>query len=70
MDYDVEELVKKVGGKFRLVTLMQKRMRQLRNEMSKKDKDINPNKLKQMVAEEIMAEKIFLDVDDEIVFNE
>lgn len=70
MDYDVEKLVEKVGGKYRLVTLMQKRMRQIRTELSRTERDINPLKIKEAVINEILEDKIYLDVNEEIGFRD
>ena len=62
-----EELIKKVGGRFRLSSLIQKRLVALnRGGTSFVDAPKNKNKL-EIVIQEIMEDKIFLNMDDELV---
>ena len=64
-----EELIKKVGGRFRLSSLIQKRLVALnRGGTSVVDAPKNKNKL-EIVIQEIMEDKIFLNMDDELVDN-
>ena len=64
-----EELNKKVGGRFRLSSLIQKRLVALnRGGTSFVDAPKNKNKL-EIVIQEIMEDKIFLNMDDELVDN-
>ena len=64
-----EELIKKVGGRFRLSSLIQKRLVALtRGGTSFVDAPKNKNKL-EIVIQEIMEDKIFLNMDDELVEN-
>ncbi|MGN1065032.1 MAG: DNA-directed RNA polymerase subunit omega [Thermoguttaceae bacterium] len=64
-----EELIKKVGGRFRLSSLIQKRLVALnRGGTSFVDAPKNKNKL-EIVIQEIMEDKIFLNMDDELVDN-
>ena len=64
-----EALIKKVGGRFRLSSLIQKRLVALnRGGTSFVDAPKNKNKL-EIVIQEIMEDKIFLNMDDELVDN-
>ena len=64
-----EELIKKVGGRFRLSSLIQKRLVALnRGGTSFVDAPKNKNKW-EIVIQEIMEDKIFLNMDDELVDN-
>jgi len=55
-----EEIIKKVGGRFKLSTLIQKRMVQINAGARPLVDSKNPNKM-QIVIDEIMQDKIFLD---------
>lgn len=63
MKYSSEELVKKVGGKFRLVTLVQRRIRELQRG-AKPLVDIKSDELKEIVYHEIMEDKIDIELSD------
>lgn len=69
-NYNVEELEQKVGGKYRLVTLMQKRMRQLRSSVDSSDPSPSYKNLKDIVIQEILEDKITLDVDGTIKYSD
>lgn len=60
-----EEIVNKVGGRFKLSTLIQKRLVQL-NAGSRALVDLNTNDKMSIVLQEIMQEKIFLDTSSEV----
>ena len=64
-----EEIVDKVGGRFKLSTLIQKRLVQL-NRGSRPLLDINSEDKMSIVLQEIIQEKIFLDSSDEVRFSE
>ncbi len=55
-----EEIVRKVGGRFKLSTLIQKRMVQL-NQGARPLVDTNSTDKMAIVLEEILQDKIFLD---------
>jgi DNA-directed RNA polymerase subunit omega len=55
-----EEIVNKVGGRFKLSTLIQKRMVQL-NKGGHPLVDLNTQDKMQIVLEEILQDKIYLD---------
>jgi DNA-directed RNA polymerase subunit omega len=57
-----EEIIKKVGGRFRLSTLIQKRLVQLNAGSRPLVDPKNDNKM-QIVINEILQDKIFLDTD-------
>lgn len=62
-----EELINKVGGRFKLTALIQKRLVYLnRGARSFVDSDKNKNKL-QIVLEEIKEGKIHLDMDQKLL---
>ena len=64
-DLKEETIVNKVGGRFKLSTLMQKRLVQL-NQGSRPLVDLQtPNKM-QIVLQEILQDKIFLDTSKEV----
>lgn len=60
-----ETIVNKVGGRFKLSTLIQKRMVQL-NAGSRPLVDINTQDKMKIVLQEILQDKIFLDTSDEV----
>ena len=60
-----EEIVKKVGGRFKLSTLIQKRMVAL-NAGSRPLVDLKSNDQMLIVIREIMEDKIYLDTSGEI----
>ncbi|MBX7166968.1 MAG: DNA-directed RNA polymerase subunit omega [Pirellulales bacterium] len=60
-----EEIVNKVGGRFKLATLMQKRMVQLNAGARPLVNMDSPDKL-QVVVREIMEDKIYLDESAEV----
>jgi DNA-directed RNA polymerase subunit omega len=55
-----EEIVKKVGGRFKLSTLIQKRLVQI-NAGARPLVDAKQNNKMQIVIDEIMQDKIYLD---------
>lgn len=55
-----EEIIKKVGGRFKLSTLIQKRLVQLNSGARPLVDDKNDNKM-QVVINEILQDKIYLD---------
>ncbi len=57
-----EEIIKKVGGRFKLSTLIQKRLVQLNGGARPLVTGNDDNKM-QVVINEIMQDKIFLDTD-------
>jgi DNA-directed RNA polymerase subunit omega len=59
-DLREEEIIKKVGGRFKLSTLIQKRLVQINAGARPLVNDKNENKM-QVVINEIMQDKIFLD---------
>lgn len=60
-----ETIVNKVGGRFKLSTLMQKRLVQL-NQGSRPLVDVNTNDKMQIVLQEILQDKIYLDTSNEV----
>lgn len=64
-----EEIVNKVGGRFKLSTLIQKRLVQL-NRGSRPLIEMNSEDKMSIVLQEIMQDKIFLDSSDEVRFSE
>jgi DNA-directed RNA polymerase subunit omega len=61
-----EEIVKKVGGRFKLSTLIQKRMVAL-NAGARPLVEMSTGDRMTIVLEEILQEKIFLDQSDQLV---
>jgi DNA-directed RNA polymerase subunit omega len=57
-----EEIVKKIGGRFRLSTLIQKRLVQI-NSGARPLVDTKSDNKMQIVIHEIMQDKIFLDTE-------
>ncbi len=64
-DLKEEEIVNKVGGRFKLSTLMQKRMIQL-NQGSRPLVDMTAQNKMEIVLQEILQDKIFLDMSGEV----
>ena len=64
-DLKEEEIVNKVGGRFKLSTLMQKRMIQL-NQGSRPLVEIDTQDKMQIVLQEILQDKIYLDMSGEV----
>ena len=64
-DLKEETIVNKVGGRFKLSTLMQKRLVQL-NQGSRPLVDIGISDKMQIVLQEILQDKIFLDTSNEV----
>jgi DNA-directed RNA polymerase subunit omega len=64
-DLKEETIVNKVGGRFKLSTLMQKRLVQL-NQGSRPLVDIGTPDKMQIVLQEILQDKIFLDTSNEV----
>jgi len=60
-----EGIVNKVGGRFKLSTLIQKRLVQL-NAGSRALVDLNTQDKMQIVLQEILQDKIFLDTSNEV----
>ena len=60
-----EDVVKKVGGRFKLSTLVQKRLVQL-NQGSRPLVDLNTADKMKIVLQEILQDKIFLDTSSQI----
>lgn len=60
-----EGIVNKVGGRFKLSTLIQKRLVQL-NAGSRALVDLNTQDKMQIVLQEIIQDKIFLDTSNEV----
>ena len=60
-----EEIVKKVGGRFKLSTLIQKRLVQL-NQGSRALVDLDTKNKMSVVLQEISQDKIYLDTSDEV----
>lgn len=60
-----EEIVNKVGGRFKLSTLIQKRLVQL-NQGSRALVNIDTHDKMSIVLQEIMQNKIFLNLDHEV----
>lgn len=64
-DLKEEEIVNKVGGRFKLSTLMQKRLVQL-NAGSRPLVDMDSSDKMAVVLQEIMQDKIYLDTSNEV----
>ncbi len=64
-----EAIVNKVGGRFKLSTLIQKRLVQL-NRGSRPLVDMKTKDRMSMVLQEIVQDKIYLDSSDEVRFSE
>jgi len=64
-DLKEEEIVNKVGGRFKLSTLIQKRMVAL-NTGAKPLVDLRSNDHMQIVLQEILQDKIYLDTSGEL----
>lgn len=64
-DLKEEEVINKVGGRFKLSTLIQKRMVAL-NTGAKPLVDMRTNDKLAVVLQEILQDKIFLDVSGEV----
>lgn len=62
-----EAIVNKVGGRFKLSTLIQKRLVQL-NKGSRPLVDLKTNDKMAIVLQEILQDKIFLDTSKEVRF--
>lgn len=60
-----EEIVRKVGGRFRLSTLIQKRLVQL-NQGSRPLVDMSTGDKMRVVLQEIIQDKIYLDTSNEV----
>jgi DNA-directed RNA polymerase subunit omega len=60
-----EEIVRKVGGRFKLSTLIQKRLVQL-NQGSRPLVDADTSDKMKTVLQEIIQDKIFLDTSNEV----
>jgi DNA-directed RNA polymerase subunit omega len=60
-----EQIVKKVGGRFKLSTLIQKRLVQL-NQGSRALVDLNTSDKMKIVLQEIIQDKIYLDASKEV----
>jgi len=60
-----EDAVKKVGGRFKLSTLVQKRLVQL-NQGSRPLVDLNTSDKMKIVLQEILQDKIYLDTSHEV----
>jgi DNA-directed RNA polymerase subunit omega len=60
-----ESIVNKVGGRFKLSTLIQKRLVQL-NQGSRALVDLNTSDRMKIVLQEIAQDKIYLDVSNEV----
>jgi DNA-directed RNA polymerase subunit omega len=60
-----EEVVQKVGGRFKLSTLVQKRLVQL-NQGSRPLVDLHTSDKMRIVLQEILQDKIFLDTSNEV----
>ncbi|MEZ6103983.1 MAG: DNA-directed RNA polymerase subunit omega [Pirellulaceae bacterium] len=64
-DLKEEEIVNKVGGRFKLSTLIQKRLVQL-NQGSRALVEIDSKDKMEIVLQEILQDKIFLDTSNEV----
>lgn len=60
-----EEIVRKVGGRFKLSTLIQKRLVQL-NQGSRPLVDVSTADRMRVVLQEIIQDKIYLDTSNEV----
>lgn len=67
-DLKEEEIVRKVGGRFKLSTLIQKRMVQL-NQGSRPLVDTKEQDKMAIVLQEIMQDKIFLDTSENVAIT-
>jgi DNA-directed RNA polymerase subunit omega len=63
-----EAIVRKVGGRFKLSTLVQKRMVQL-NQGSRPLVDFESQDKMQIVLQEVLQDKIYLDSSNEVRFT-
>ncbi len=63
-----EEIVNKVGGRFKLSTLIQKRLVQI-NQGARPLIDTNSDDKMEIVLQEILHDKIFLDTSNEVQVN-
>lgn len=64
-EFREDDIVRKVGGRFRLSSLIQKRMVQL-NRGAPQLVDIQTKNLMEIVVAEIMQDKIFLDATENV----
>ena len=64
-DLKEEEIVKKVGGRFKLSTLVQKRLVQL-NQGSRPLVELKTKDKMQIALQEILHDKIYLDTSNEL----
>ncbi|MEY3174324.1 MAG: hypothetical protein RLZZ436_2238 [Planctomycetota bacterium] len=64
-DFREDDIVRKVGGRFRLSSLIQKRMVQL-NRGAPQLVDVQTKNLMEIVVAEIMQDKIFLDATENV----
>jgi DNA-directed RNA polymerase subunit omega len=64
-EFREDDIVRKVGGRFRLSSLIQKRMVQL-NRGAPQLVDLQTKNLMEIVVAEIMQDKIFLDASDNV----
>lgn len=64
-----EDIVRKVGGRFKLSTLIQKRLVQL-NQGARPLIQISEDDNMAVVLQEIMHDKIFLDTSDNVGFSQ
>ena len=64
-----EEIIEKVGGRFKLSTLIQKRIVQLR-QGSRALVDMETEDTMKLVLQEILQDKIFLDTDNTVKITE
>jgi DNA-directed RNA polymerase subunit omega len=60
-----EEIVNKVGGRFKLSTLIQKRMVQLKSG-ARPLVELNTNDTMEIVVQEILQDKIYLDASNNV----
>ena len=63
-----EEIVRKVGGRFKLSTLIQKRLVQI-NQGSRPMVDAHTDDKMEIVLQEILQDRIYLDTSDEVQTN-
>ena len=68
-EFKEEEIVKKVGGRFKLSSLIQKRLVAL-NRGARPLVELPTNNLMKVVVEEIMQDKIFLDASGDLAITE
>ena len=64
-EFKEEEIVNKVGGRFKLSTLIQKRLLQL-NQGSRALVDLDTQDRMKIAIQEIVQDKIYLDTSDEV----